>query len=52
MVTLGKKDRWVCVMWIPKSMDYLAQMVVAGRNGKTCRDKALRSDPGTHDQQG
>ena len=52
MVTLGKKDRWICVTWIPKSMDYLAQVGVAGGNGRICRDKALRSDPGTHGRQG
>lgn len=43
MPILEKKGcRQICVIWIPKSMDYLAQVVAVKGNGSVFKDRALR----------
>lgn len=45
-----ERHRWICVIWIPKSMDHLAQMVVVGGSGRVCKDRAQRSIHGMHEE--
>lgn len=35
--------RQICVIWIKKSMDHPAQIVVVGGTGRVFKDKTLRS---------
>lgn len=43
MAILEKKGhRQICVIWIPKSMNYLAQAVAVEGNGSVFKDRALR----------
>lgn len=45
-----KGHRQICVLRMPKSMDYLPQMVVVEENGRVFKDRSLRNVRG-HQQE-
>ena len=47
---MEKGYRQICVIWILKSMDYLAQIVVIEENESVFKDRALRSVHGMHEE--
>lgn len=51
MAILGEKGhRQICVLRMPKSMDYLPQIVVGEENGRVFKDRALSNVHG-HQQE-